>query len=193
MEFEIKLAVADEATMTQILQDPIICSRMTQPLREIPMETTYYDTETGSLSAKKWTLRRRMEDGVSVVTVKTPGDRPHAREEWEIQWDDVLSALPRLVDQGAPAPLLDIQAVQPICGAAFLRRAVLLSLDGCLAELALDTGKLYRGQREGRISELELELKQGDPSAMLALQKTLTGRYGLREEEKSKFYRASHL
>ena len=38
----------------------------------IEMETTYYDTPDGALSQRKYTLRRRMENGVSVCTLKTP-------------------------------------------------------------------------------------------------------------------------
>lgn len=36
------------------------------------METTYYDTREGALSERKITLRRRMENEVSVCTLKTP-------------------------------------------------------------------------------------------------------------------------
>ena len=38
----------------------------------IRMETTYYDTREGALSERKITLRRRMENDVSVCTLKTP-------------------------------------------------------------------------------------------------------------------------
>ena len=38
----------------------------------ITMETTYFDTLDGALSASRITLRRRFENGTSVCTVKTP-------------------------------------------------------------------------------------------------------------------------
>ena len=41
--------------------------------------------------------------------------------------------------------------------------------------------------------ELELELKSGAPAAMLALGDRLLRRYGLREEPRSKFFRAARL
>ncbi|MEA4965134.1 MAG: CYTH domain-containing protein [Oscillospiraceae bacterium] len=193
MEFERKLAVMEEETMTRILEDPAICGRMAEPLRKIQMETTYYDAPDGGLSAKKWTLRRRMEGGAPVVTVKTPCGLPYARGEWETAGDDVLAALPALVRLGAPAALLEIRAVQPVCGAAFVRRAVLLALDGSCVELALDVGRLFRENRSQPLRELELELKGGEAAPMLALTESLKRRYGLREEEKSKFYRAFRL
>lgn len=193
MEFEVKLAVDAPETMERILADPAIAGAMAGPVREIPMETTYYDTPAGSLSAKLWTLRRRMEGGSPVVTLKTPADLPDCRNEWETPGDDVLAAVPALIALGAPEELRELKAVRPVCGAAFRRRAVLLDLEGCTAELALDRGRLFRGDREAPIQELELELKGGDPAAMLALGDRLCRDYGLHPEPKSKFYRASRL
>ena len=57
---------------------------------EISMETAYYDTRDFALRRRKWTLRRRYENGKSVCTLKTPlhdgsrggmgdGMRPHRR------------------------------------------------------------------------------------------------------------------
>ena len=50
----------------------------------ISMETTYYDTPGHDLSARKWTLRRRLENGVSVCTLKTPASGS-SRNEWEVE------------------------------------------------------------------------------------------------------------
>lgn len=41
------------------------------------METTYYDTRDGALAARKYTLRRRMENDVSVCTLKAPVEDCH--------------------------------------------------------------------------------------------------------------------
>lgn len=193
MEFEVKLAVDAPETMEQILTDPEIAAAMAEPVREIPMETTYYDAPDGSLSARMWTLRRRMEGGSPVVTLKAPSGIPGCRNEWETPCGDVLAAVPALIAQGAPESLRDVNAVRPICGAAFQRRAVLLRLENCTAELALDLGRLFREDREAPIQEVELELKSGNPAAMLGLGERLCRDYGLHPEPKSKFYRASRL
>ena len=58
---------------------------------EYRMQTTYYDTPDGSLSARKWTLRRRLENGRSVCTLKTPA-AGLGRCEWETQCDTVEAA-----------------------------------------------------------------------------------------------------
>ena len=193
MEFELKLVADSRETMEAVLGDPQIRSAKAEEMRMIPMETTYYDAPDGSLGARKWTLRLRQEGGVPVVTLKTPTDRSGYRNEWETESPEVLAAVPALIRQGAPEHLMELTEIVPVCGAKFQRRAAMLSLTGCTAELALDEGILFRGDRQAQILELELELKDGDPAAMLELGKRLCDAYGLREEKKSKFYRASIL
>ena len=49
------------------------------------------------------------------------------------------------------------------------------------------------GGRREPLCELELELKGGSAEAMLAFARKLAGKYGLREEQRSKFARARAL
>lgn len=193
MELEQKLSLPRREVMEEILRDPEIAAAMAGPVQAIAMETTYFDTPDGSLRKKYWTLRRRLQNGVSVITLKTPSEVPHCRNEWEVRAGAVLEALPALCALGAPRELLSIASVVPLCGAAFLRRAVLLKLPGCLAELALDEGRLFGGGREEPLLELELERKEGDPAAMFTLSGRLCRDFSLKEEPRSKFSRAARL
>ena len=68
VEFELKV----RATPEQL--DKVQQGITGQP-QVIEIETTYYDTADGALSKRKYTLRRRMENGVSVCTLKTPVER----------------------------------------------------------------------------------------------------------------------
>lgn len=190
MEFEIKLAATPDV-FSRIAADPAlgICG----DAAELPMETTYFDTPDGSLSAKKWMLRRRLEGGVSVVTMKTPGEGRYQRGEWELPAGEPLAAIPALISRGAPAALAAVTALVPVCGAKFLRRAYPLQLCGCRAELAMDQGTLFRGERSIPLCEVELECKDGDPAALVALAGHLRRAYGLTEEPRSKFARARSL
>ena len=78
--------------------------------------------------------------------------------------------------------------------ADFQRRAVLLRFDdGSASELALDLGALYGPTHSLPLCELELELKQGEPAATLALLEALQTRFALKPQEKSKFARARAL
>lgn len=185
-EFELKYQ-ADEETQEAI-------RAAFGPFRTIEMETTYYDTPDGALSARHITLRRRMENQVSVCTVKTPL-ADGSRGEWEIVWDDDRTMVAALCSAGAPAELgvLTEGGVIPVCGARFTRLAAEIHMDGGTAELALDRGFLVGGDRREALCEVEVELKDGSDEATLAFAQNLAKRYGLQPQPKSKFRRAMAL
>lgn len=160
----------------------------------ITMETTYFDTENGALSRQKYTLRKRMENGVCVCTVKTPaGDL--GRGEWETECGDIKEALPTLVALGAPKNLLLLTetTLLPICGARFTRRCLTLDAEGCTVELALDDGVLLGGGRALPLCEVEVELKDGSREAATEFAEALAEKYRLTRQKKSKFRRALDL
>ena len=159
----------------------------------LEMETAYYDTPTGAMSKRRYTLRRRLENGVSVCTLKTPaGD---ARGEWETECEDIAAAIPKLIAMGAPADLemLTKEGLVHICGAKFTRLAKTVILPECTVEIALDKGVLLGGGRTEPLCEAEVELKAGTKAACDAFGKALAERFGLVTEEKSKFARALAL
>lgn len=185
-EFELKYA-ADEAAFAALGQK-------WDDFTVISMETTYFDTPDGDLSARHITLRRRMENGISVCTVKTP-DGPHGRGEWELEENDIEAAISMLCKLGAPAELqvLTQKGVEISCGARFTRRAKLVTLPDCTVEIALDEGALLGGGKELPLREVEIELKSGSEETAVAFAQALAAMYGLIPEEKSKFYRAQKL
>lgn len=162
--------------------------------REISMETTYYDTADRALSRQHITLRRRMENGISVCTVKTPLP-DGSRGEWETVWLEPETMVAQLCACGAPEFLLELTeaGIAPVCGARFSRLAKELSLDGGTAELALDQGVLLGGGKELPLCEVEVELKSGTDEATRTLALVLSTRYGLIPQRESKFRRASRL
>ena len=162
--------------------------------RTISMETTYYDTPDRYLSARHITLRRRMENGVSVCTVKTPADSG-ARGEWDCLCQDIGAAIPKLCKAGAPEYLLllTMTTLEPTCGARFTRQAIDIETPAFSAELAIDSGVLLGGGKEEPLCEVELELKSGDRDAMIAYMEYLALRHGLVPEPHSKFRRAKAL
>ena len=160
----------------------------------ISMETTYYDTQEGSFSALHYTLRRRLENGVSVCTVKTPLSGA-GRGEWEVNCDSIETAIEKLCKLGAPENLMTLtqKGVEPVCGARFTRQALAVELPEGAVELALDKGILFAGDRELPICEVEVELKDGDPAAAVQFAKELAEKYALQPETRSKFKRAKAL
>lgn len=160
---------------------------------EYRMQTTYYDTAEGSLSARKWMLRQRLENGTKVCTLKTPaGD---ARNEWEVCGSRIEDGITELCKLGAPEELLVLTkaGVRPICGAEFTRLAANVALDGAEVEVALDVGILFAGDRQAPLCELEVELKRGDRAVADSFARNLAERFALRELNDSKFKRARML
>ena len=160
----------------------------------VPMETTYYDTPGGSLSARRWTLRRRLQNGVSVCTLKTPGQNG-VRGEWEVECDSIQLAVSELCKLSGSAELekLCTEGLVPVCGARFTRKAGLFQLWDCTVELALDEGILMGGSKEAPLCELEVELKDGSREAADSFAAQLAQIYDLQPEASSKFARALAL
>ena len=185
-EFEIKFA----ATPAQLAA----LEAAFQPLTPISMETTYYDALDGSLSARHITLRRRMENGISVCTVKTPLDGL-GRGEWDTECSRIEEAVPVLCKLCCTEdlPLLTRSGIVEVCGARFLRKCATLHSHGCTLELALDEGVLLGGSQEIPLCEVEVELKEGNEEDALLFARILAAKYGLKQENRSKFRRALAL
>lgn len=160
----------------------------------VQMQTIYYDTPSGSLSARRWTLRRRLENGSSVCTLKTPG-KDNFRGEWETEAVAIEAAISELCKLSSSAELASLcaEGLVPICGARFTRKAGLFRLLNCSVEIALDEGILMGGGRETPLCELEVELKEGSREAADTFAAQLAQIYGLQPEPRSKFARALAL
>ena len=185
-EFELKYAAVPE--LLSLIREAF------GTFSPITMETTYFDTAIGDLSARRMTLRLRMENGTAVCTLKTPADQG-GRGEWEVLCEDIYAAIPLLLAAGCPKELEELtkKPLIPLCGARFTRLAKELCLPQGKAELALDQGVLLGGGREIPLCEIEVEHKEGPESATEEFARTLAARYGLMPETKSKFRRALDL
>lgn len=160
----------------------------------ISMETAYYDTFDMKLGMHHWTLRCRLENGVSVCTFKKPLD-DGSKAEWEVEETSILQGVMKLCQSGAPWELMRATAggVQPICGAKFTRLAKTIEENGCTVELALDQGVLLGGGREIPLCEVEVELKAGADAAAVTFARLLAEKFALEPEKKSKYARALAL
>lgn len=185
-EFELKFQ-ADAKTIAAIRQKY-------GTFTSIAMETSYYDTQDLKLAFHHWTLRRRMENGVSVCTFK----RPHAdggRGEWEVEASSIMDGVMKLCQSGADWELMRISAggLVQTCGARFTRLAAALDVPGGRVELALDQGVLLGRGKELPFAEVEVELKEGADEAACSFAAALAEEFELTPEPKSKFVRAMTL
>lgn len=175
-------------------QLPAILAQYSGQMQEFQMETTYYDTPSGALSARHYTLRRRMENEESVCTLKTPA-AGKGRQELELNCADIQQALPEFCKMGAPEDFAQVitEGILPVCGAKFHRTAITLESPDCCLELALDEGSLFGGGKSLPLCEVEVELKSGETFLADIFALDLARKFGLLPETKSKFRRALAL
>ena len=185
-EFELKFR-ADQDVLERIREKY-------QDFSTISMETTYYDTFDLKLAFHHWTLRRRMENGVSVCTFKRP-HKDGGRGEWEVEASSIMEGVMKLCQNGADWELMRATAggLVETCGARFTRLARQIDLPGGKVELALDRGVLIGKGKELPFWEVEVELKEGADQVAADFAEALAEEFGLVPEPKSKFVRAMAL
>ena len=164
------------------------------PLTPITMHTRYFDTPDRAFRARKWTLRLRLENGRPVCTLKTRLS-DGSRGEYETESGDIVSAIPALLEQGAPAELEELarEGLEEVCGARFTRLARIIDVPGGQVELALDRGEFTGGGRTLPFTEAEAELKAGPDEVLARFGRALAEEFSLREEPRSKIQRAMAL
>ena len=187
IEFELKYKATPEVLKA-------VAAFLDGSVQHFQMRTSYYDTAAKDLSARRWTLRRRMENDTSVCTLKTPG-AAGGRQEYEVEFPSIEAAIPELCKLSNLPELAAFAArgLQEVCAAAFHRVAVTIALEGAVAEIALDEGLLLGGGKQLPLCELEVELKDGDPQAVTDFANSLAARFHLEPEPQSKFRRALDL
>jgi len=134
------------------------------------MESVYFDTLAGHLAKKGVSLRVRCSEGRSVQTLKRGEGLSRKEHEAAVespQPDRTRGPLRRLLPNtaGTLAPVFKVQVT---------RRQRLVRHGEAIVELALDEGEVRAGRRRAAISEVELELKSGDPEALFALARELS-------------------
>jgi inorganic triphosphatase YgiF len=172
------------------------------PWRRRSVSSAYYDTTNERLRRAGVALRFRREGTQRLQTLKADS-AAHAglatRSEWEIPAPGgklELGAFPRTEIMAATG--LDLGRVaaklQPVFETRFTRRSTPVALDGAArAELCVDVGYVAARGRKEPISELELELKAGDPRALLRYAEKLSPALGLELAFESKAERGYRL
>ena len=175
MEIELKLLVAPEH-LAWLEQHPALTQVMRRRLRKQPLRTVYFDTPDFDLAQAGVALRLRQEGSQWTQTLKGNGSSAgglHVRDE--LEWK-LPNSSPDLVVLDS-TPYRDLFArsgvsgrLTPVFTTEFDRAARVLAFpDGTAAELAIDRGAIRAGNRRVPISEVELELKSGDPQRLFEL------------------------
>ena len=176
-ETEIKLRASRE-TLAALREHPLLKKRNKSGWQRHPLHNTYYDTPARELSEARVALRLRRDGEQLIQTLKSRGQSVAGlseRNEWDwyLQQPELDTGL--LGDDCWPASLagLDKSTLQPIFSTDFVREKAEIAWGRgktrVVIEAALDLGTVVAGEGEEEICELELELRQGEPQALLEL------------------------
>jgi inorganic triphosphatase YgiF len=160
--------------------------------------STYFDTPDCALQQSGAVLRVREQDGRFVQTVKTEGpagSSPLARGEWE---DKIAENRPDLQapESGSRIPAEIAGELRPVFVSEVDRAAIEIAPEpGTRIEAAIDQGMLRSADnaRSQAISEIELELKEGDRASVYDLALQLLEAAPLRIDLRSKAERGYRL
>lgn len=160
---------------------------------------TYYETDDCFLRLHDMGLRIRSFDDSHEMTLKTSGKviaGLHQRPEYNISLSEAkltLSLLPHDVwPENCDIAKLE-QQLKPLFSTHFVREKWLVTYESSEIELALDRGEIKSGESVESLNEIELELKQGDISDILAFAQQFSELGGLRLSSQSKAARGYQL
>ena len=180
MEAELKLLL-DAKHKDALLRHPLLTPHAPSRPREQNVSDTYFDTPDLRLRHSDVGLRVRRVNGGWMQNMKAGSNAVgglHNRNEWESPVAGPAPELPRLRD------VVDDKKIRrDVLGGAALRKNLapvfttkvkrtvwdLQLPDGDRIECALDHGRIEAGGKQAPISELELELKSGDPAHLFDL------------------------
>ncbi|CAN7355660.1 CYTH domain-containing protein [Pseudomonas sp. LjRoot71] len=200
-ETEIKLRVSRE-TLAALRDHPLLKKRNKSGWEQRELFNQYFDTPSRDLAAAKVALRLRRDGEQVIQTLKTRGQSVAGlseRNEWDWYLSKTKLDLKKLDDSCWPAALaeLDKKQLVPIFTTDFVREKAEIAWGRGKAkvviEAALDLGKVLAGEGEEEICELELELRQGDPDALLELAAELAADLALMPCDISKAERGYRL
>ena len=176
-ETEIKLRVSRD-TLAALRNHPLLAARTRSGWQRVELSNQYYDTANRDLAHAHVALRLRRDGEQYIQTLKSRGQSVAGlsqRNEWDWYLSRPELDVSLLGDECWPASLaeLDKATLQPLFTTDFVREKADIGWgegdDEVLIEAALDLGTVRAGEGEEEICELELELRKGQPQALLEL------------------------
>jgi inorganic triphosphatase YgiF len=200
-ETELKLRASRE-TLAALREHPLLKKRNKSGWQTRELLNQYFDTPARDLSAARVALRLRRDGEVIIQTLKCRGQSVAGlseRNEFEWQLDKVKLDLKKLDASCWPEQLaeLDKKTIKPLFTTDFTREYAEIAWGRGKAkvviEAALDQGFVVAGKRKEEICELELELREGAPEALLELAAELSASLALMPCDISKAERGYRL
>ncbi|NWB91212.1 CYTH domain-containing protein [Pseudomonas agarici] len=200
-ETEIKLRVSRE-TLSALREHPLLKKRNKSGWERHELTNQYFDTPERDLAKAKVALRLRRDGEAVIQTLKTRGQSVAGlseRHEYDWHLPKAKLDVQKLDGECWPTALaeLDKKTLKPIFTTDFIRERAEIAWgrgkSKVVIEAALDLGLVVAGQQKEEICELELELREGEPSALLELAAELAEKLALMPCDISKAERGYRL
>jgi triphosphatase len=188
IETELKLHITPE-NLLRLKRHPFLHSLSSSRARTLKLFSIYYDTADLELRRRAMALRLRRVGKQYLQTLKGGGQVSaglHQRNEWETPVLSEQLDFEALKACGGELPGGVRTRLQPVFVTDFSRNVRLLSFEGAEIELCMDSGEIRAGQSSCPISEIELELKAGEPQQLFKLALALLDLVPLNVEHTSK-------
>lgn len=191
----------------KFIATPDVASKLAQTLAAFPhqhhaaraLSNIYFETDDNQLRRWDMGLRIRGVDGQHEMTLKTAGNTLgglHQRAEYNVDLPAAeldIARLPAEVwPQGTDIAALQ-QRLQPLFSTHFQRETWLVQVGESEVEVAFDRGEVATETLSEALFEVELELKSGQRSDMMAFAQQLIAMGGLRLGSLSKAARGYQL
>ena len=193
MEIEIKLSPVLPFEAKAVFEKETFFEGTPETVR---MKAVYYDTPDKALLKSGFSFRERLEDERRVFCLKGKR-RGNARLEAEAEASSFAEGARAVcLKEGVPqeiAPVLKSEKLIPLFETLFVRKRAVARWKNSLIEISFDTGEVSREDRFSAISELELELKEGNEQDLKDLSLYLKNKYGFKESYGTKAARGALL
>ena len=170
-EIEIKLWVSPE-DIVALQNHPSFAGTLHSPTRET-LKSVYFDSDSRLLRDHGFTLRVRHNGDRRIQTVKAAnnGAGYFERSEWEQIIGGNRPDLTLVKDTALGAILVNEadKALQPVFETRIKRTAYHLNGNGADVVMAIDQGKIVATGSSLPVSEIELELKRGNPADLFKI------------------------
>lgn len=198
-EIELKLLV-DKDKLKKLLELDCVAGAMREnSCQKRKLVSSYYDTTDLAFKRNGIAYRVRSKgDGSYEATVKTSvknGAGLSERLELNLPLPNYRPKLEGFAELGLGHELTELapQGVSKLFTVTVQRTTYILDLQGAVAELALDHGKITAGEATDAIDEVEIELLEGDKGALLQLAANIAAQVPIFVEKRSKFMRGLAL
>jgi inorganic triphosphatase YgiF len=194
-EIELKLGLSPK-DLRRLQALPWLRALAEGPATQRTLVSIYYDTKKCTLRDIGISLRVRCIGEMRFQTIKAFGSNaPFARKEWEMKISGDHPDFTRMRGT-ALEPLLSNalkRNLKPVFETHVRRTTLLVRMGGSEVEIAMDHGAIKCADLSRPISEVELELKAGDPTVLCKIAARLSREFPVRYGAKTKSERGYAL